>query len=205
MATVYDFARPVSCCSGPGSRMSVWKQLALSLVVLVAAARGLGEVFFRGSDRFAGVPGGIEWAASLDGKAPRTTASVRQGNGERSGGGQRVSVVAEPVSSATINDRPAGDRHPAAPTPRSPSRPTRPAVSPISWFNPAPISTRARSSPSSTPTPRRSRSSAPRSPVTDAAAKVSRAHGSIAQIERRDRCPGHRCPIGVAQRRPGGT
>jgi RND family efflux transporter MFP subunit len=81
--------------------MSVWKQLALSLVVLVAAAAAWVK-FFPGSDRLL-ASWGIEWAVASTPK-PETTGAVRQpeGGNNRS---QRAIVVAEPVSSATINDR----------------------------------------------------------------------------------------------------
>ena len=82
--------------------MSVWKQLALSLVVLVAAGAAWVK-FFPGSDRLL-ASWGIEWAIASTPK-PETTGAVRQGNGERSGGAQRATVVAEPVGTATINDR----------------------------------------------------------------------------------------------------
>jgi RND family efflux transporter MFP subunit len=80
--------------------MSVWKQLALSLVVLVAAAAAWVK-FFPGSDRLL-ASWGIEWAAASTPK-PETTGAVRQPEGGNRA--QRLSVVAEPVSSATINDR----------------------------------------------------------------------------------------------------
>jgi RND family efflux transporter MFP subunit len=80
--------------------MSVWKQLALSLVVLVAAA-GAWVKFFPGSDRLL-ASWGIEWAVAATPK-PETTGAVRQPEGGNRA--QRLSVVVEPVSSATINDR----------------------------------------------------------------------------------------------------
>lgn len=81
--------------------MSVWKQLALSLVVLVAAAAAWVK-FFPGSDRLL-ASWGIEWAVASTPK-PETTGAVRQqeGGNNRS---QRATVVAEPVGTATINDR----------------------------------------------------------------------------------------------------
>ncbi|MFI0849628.1 efflux RND transporter periplasmic adaptor subunit [Mesorhizobium sp. IMUNJ 23232] len=80
--------------------MSVWKQLALSLVVVVAAAAAWVK-FFPGSDRLL-ASWGIEWALASTTK-PETTGAVRQ----REGGNQsqRATVVAEAVSTATINDR----------------------------------------------------------------------------------------------------
>ena len=81
--------------------MSVWKQLALSLVVLAAAGAAWVK-FFPGSDRLL-ASWGIEWAVASTPK-PETTGAVRQpeGGNNRS---QRATVVAEPVGTATINDR----------------------------------------------------------------------------------------------------
>ncbi|MDQ6432454.1 efflux RND transporter periplasmic adaptor subunit [Mesorhizobium sp. LHD-90] len=79
--------------------MSVWKQLALSLVVLVAAAAAWVK-FFPGSDRVL-ASWGMDWAVAAVAK-PEPDAA-RQGEGQRSGG--RMLVGAEPVGAATINDR----------------------------------------------------------------------------------------------------
>ena len=81
--------------------MSVWKQLALSLVVLVAAAAAWVK-FFPGSDKVL-ASWGIEWAAASTPKDQATGATRREGSGK--GGGQPMSVVAQAVTTATINDR----------------------------------------------------------------------------------------------------
>ncbi|MEQ1955287.1 efflux RND transporter periplasmic adaptor subunit [Mesorhizobium sp. CN2-181] len=81
--------------------MSVWKQLVLAVVVLAAAAAAWVK-FFPGSDRVL-ASWGIEWAVAATPKPE--AASPRQGNGQRSGTGQRTLVVADAVGTATINDR----------------------------------------------------------------------------------------------------
>jgi len=77
--------------------MSVWKQLALSLVVLIAAAAAWVK-FFPGSDKVL-ASWGIEWAAASTAK-PEKAATEKI-----AAGGQRTAVVAQAVTSATINDR----------------------------------------------------------------------------------------------------
>ena len=81
--------------------MSVWKQLALSLVVLIMAAAAWIK-FFPGSDKIL-ASWGIEWAAA---STPKTEATAtRRDGGDNRAGGQLPSVVAEAVGTATINDR----------------------------------------------------------------------------------------------------
>src|SRR5688500_13384158 len=83
--------------------MSVWKQIVLSLVILVAAAAawarffpGAGEVLSRW---------GIEWAAAAVGQpAPAPKAGDGDGQGRRQGGGQAAGVITAAVTRATIND-----------------------------------------------------------------------------------------------------
>lgn len=79
--------------------MSVWKQLALSVVVLVAAAAAWVK-FFPGSDKIL-ASWGIEWAAASTPKAEKTAATEQNSGSVK----QRTSVVAEAATSATINDR----------------------------------------------------------------------------------------------------
>ena len=78
--------------------MSLWKQLALSLVVLVAAAAAWVK-FFPGSDRVL-ASWGIEWAAA---STERTEKAAEPGQGAATAA--PAFVVAQPVTSATINDR----------------------------------------------------------------------------------------------------
>src|SRR5215468_5153942 len=80
--------------------MSVWKQLAFSLVVLVAAAAAWIK-FFPGSDKVL-ASWGIEWAAASTPKNQAAGAARQEGG---KGGRQPMSVVAQAVTSATINDR----------------------------------------------------------------------------------------------------
>jgi multidrug efflux pump subunit AcrA (membrane-fusion protein) len=82
--------------------MPIWKQLALSVVVLVAAAAAWVKFF----------PGSTEILASWGVDAPAWAAqSVTKEAGPREGGRNRggadgpMSVVAQPATSATINDR----------------------------------------------------------------------------------------------------
>lgn len=77
--------------------MSVWKQLALSLVVLVAAAAAWVK-FFPGSDKVL-ASWGIEWAAAS------TDRTVKTGTTAQGGGAQPAFVVTQATTSATINDR----------------------------------------------------------------------------------------------------
>lgn len=95
--------------------MSVSKQLALSLIVLIVAAAAWVS-FFPGSRQIL-ASWGIEWGFAATGPAgkPADQAGGRQGGegqgGDRrgAGGGQGgtgpVTVVAQPVATATINDR----------------------------------------------------------------------------------------------------
>ncbi len=84
--------------------MATWKQIVLSLVILiVAAAAWVG--FFPGSQDVL-ARWGIEWAHA---STPKTTAEEentgnRRGGGNR-GGGAQTPVVTAQVSSATINDK----------------------------------------------------------------------------------------------------
>jgi RND family efflux transporter MFP subunit len=92
--------------------MSVWKQLALSLVVLLVAAAAWVQ-FFPGSHEIL-ASWGIDWANASTGQADAGSGHQR-GEGGRGkdggrGGGQGggngpVTIVAEPATSATINDR----------------------------------------------------------------------------------------------------
>jgi RND family efflux transporter MFP subunit len=81
--------------------MSVWKQLAVSLVVLVAAAAAWVK-FFPGSEKVL-ASWGIEWAAASTPKN-EATGATRRGDGGN-GGGQPMSVVAQAATTGTINDR----------------------------------------------------------------------------------------------------
>jgi len=96
--------------------MSIWKQLALSLIVLIAAAAAWVN-FFPGSRQVL-ASWGIDWAIASTGPAVKTDqagggqGSEQQGRGDRrgAGGGQGggagpITIVAQPVSTATINDR----------------------------------------------------------------------------------------------------
>ena len=96
--------------------MSIWKQLALSLIVLIAAAAAWVN-FFPGSRQVL-ASWGIDWAIASTGPAVTTDqagggqGSEQQGRGDRrgAGGGQGggagpITIVAQPVSTATINDR----------------------------------------------------------------------------------------------------
>jgi len=82
--------------------MSVWKQIAFSLVILVAAAAAWVR-FFPGADAVLS-RWGIEWAAAaVRPQAP--PASAEGGEGRRQGGGGPISgVVTALVTRATIND-----------------------------------------------------------------------------------------------------
>jgi RND family efflux transporter MFP subunit len=82
--------------------MSVWKQLVLSLVILVAAAAAWVR-FFPGADVILS-RWGIEWAAAA--VRPETPPSAAgTGEGRRQGGGGAVTgVVTAAVTRATIND-----------------------------------------------------------------------------------------------------
>src|SRR5262249_45824354 len=71
------------------------------LVVVVAAAAAWVK-FFPGSDRVL-ASWGIEWAAASTPRSEATGATRREGGDK--GGGQPMSVVAQAVTTATINDR----------------------------------------------------------------------------------------------------
>jgi len=93
--------------------MSVWKQLALSLTVLLVAAAAWVK-FFPGSHEIL-ASWGIDWAnastAQPDGKSGHQQGDAGRGKGGGQGAGQGgggngpVTIVAEPATSATINDR----------------------------------------------------------------------------------------------------
>src|SRR4051812_33454288 len=91
--------------------MSVWKQLALSLVVLFVAAAAWVR-FFPGSHEIL-ASWGIDWAHAStgqpDGKPGNRQGEVGkgggQGSGQGGGGNGPITIVAEPATSATINDR----------------------------------------------------------------------------------------------------
>lgn len=82
--------------------MSVWKQIVLSLVILVAAAAAWAR-FFPGADAMLS-RWGIEWAAAaVRSDAPKPAEG--SGEGRRQGGGGPISgVVTAAVTRATIND-----------------------------------------------------------------------------------------------------
>jgi len=81
--------------------MSVWKQLVLSVVILIAAAAAWVR-FFPGSDKLL-ASWGIEWAAA---STPKDQPSTARANGrDNSGGDQPTIIAAAPASTATINDR----------------------------------------------------------------------------------------------------
>ena len=83
--------------------MPIWKQLALSLVVLAVAAAAWVK-FFPGSQQIL-ASWGIEapaWAAQ---SAAKEEAGQRSGGRNRGGADGPMSVVAQPVTTATINDR----------------------------------------------------------------------------------------------------
>ncbi|MBX3530070.1 MAG: efflux RND transporter periplasmic adaptor subunit [Rhizobiaceae bacterium] len=86
--------------------MAFWKQLLVSLVVLLVAA-GLWVRFFPGAPALL-ASWGIDWIPVATAKTPPQ--GVTAGNGPRQGGGAREGraaplVLAEPVRIATINDR----------------------------------------------------------------------------------------------------
>ena len=82
--------------------MSIWKQLALCAVVLVAAAAAWVK-FFPGAPR-SWRPGASTGHAASAAPA-ETTGAARQGGGSRRDGNGPTLVVAQAVTSATINDR----------------------------------------------------------------------------------------------------
>lgn len=82
--------------------MATWKQIVLSLVILAAAAFAW-VLFFPGASDILS-RWGIEWAHASTPKAQ--TEAAKAGRGTRNGGGGgQVTVVAQPVRTATINDR----------------------------------------------------------------------------------------------------
>jgi RND family efflux transporter MFP subunit len=89
--------------------MSVWKQLALSLVVLLVAAAAWLK-FFPGSHQIL-ASWGIDWAVASTGQPDAKVAGQGGDGGRGKGGGQvgggsgPITIVAEPATSATINDR----------------------------------------------------------------------------------------------------
>jgi RND family efflux transporter MFP subunit len=94
--------------------MSIWKQLVLSLIVLLAAAAAWVN-FFPGSRQIL-ASWGIDWAIASTGQAGKQAdqAGGGQGGGQQGGerrgagggqGGGPITVIAQPVSTATINDR----------------------------------------------------------------------------------------------------
>src|SRR5215207_1949147 len=89
--------------------MSIWKQLALCAVVLVAAA-GAWVKFFPGAPEML-ASWGIEWAhAATDRSAAETAGRPGKADGADKAGGRRngggpAAVITAIVGSATINDR----------------------------------------------------------------------------------------------------
>lgn len=79
--------------------MSVWKQIAFSLVLLAAAALAWLK-FFPGADEVL-ARWGIDWAIA----ATQNTAKPAGDNGGQRGGGPAPNVVTAPVVVAKINDR----------------------------------------------------------------------------------------------------
>ena len=83
--------------------MSIWKQLALCAVVLLAAAAAW-VTFFPGAPEIL-ASWGIEWAhAATDKAASGTAGAGDKGGGQRNRGGP-AAVITAVVGSATINDR----------------------------------------------------------------------------------------------------
>ncbi|GLS34045.1 RND family efflux transporter, MFP subunit [Mesorhizobium albiziae] len=81
--------------------MSAWKQIALSIAIVLAAFVGWAS-FFPGAQEIL-ARWGIDWAyAATPAADGNTTQSTRQGQGR---GIQPTIVVTAPVGSATINDR----------------------------------------------------------------------------------------------------
>lgn len=78
--------------------MSVWKQIVLSIVILLAAFAGWAS-FFPGAPQVL-ARWGIDWASA----APRTETATAQA-GRRGTGAPAALVVTAPVRTATINDR----------------------------------------------------------------------------------------------------
>ncbi len=86
--------------------MSWWKQVALSIVVLAAAAVAWA-MFFPGAQQVL-ARWGMDWAvaATAPDKAER-----RNGGGANSGGAGQPMVVTAAVTTETINDRLSATRH----------------------------------------------------------------------------------------------
>lgn len=82
--------------------MATWKQIVLSLVILAAAAFAW-VLFFPGASDVLN-RWGIEWAHASTPKAGGNAVQARQG-GRDGGGDRQVTVIAQPVKTATINDR----------------------------------------------------------------------------------------------------
>jgi RND family efflux transporter MFP subunit len=85
--------------------MSVWKQLALSIAILLAAFVGWAS-FFPGAPEVL-ARWGIDWASAATSKAE--TSAIRNAKQDSSGNGRNgvevAIVVTAPVGTATINDR----------------------------------------------------------------------------------------------------
>ncbi|MER9435452.1 efflux RND transporter periplasmic adaptor subunit [Mesorhizobium sp. M0618] len=82
--------------------MAAWKQILFALVVLVAAAAAWLRFYPSAPDVLA--RWGIDWAYAATPPAESSAANTKQANG-RSGGNQRVNVVALAATAAVINDR----------------------------------------------------------------------------------------------------
>jgi RND family efflux transporter MFP subunit len=80
--------------------MSFWKQIALSIAILVVAAAGW-VAFFPGAPQVL-ARWGIEWASAA---APKAGHQKDGDSGRRSGGAMQPSVITAPVAIATINDK----------------------------------------------------------------------------------------------------
>jgi RND family efflux transporter MFP subunit len=84
--------------------MSIWKQLALSIVVLLVAAAAW-VTFFPGSHQLL-ASWGIDWAVASSSNPESKGADHKGGPGQGGGPGTGpTTIVAEAVTAATINDR----------------------------------------------------------------------------------------------------
>jgi RND family efflux transporter MFP subunit len=84
--------------------MSVWKQIVISIVLLLVAFAGWAW-FFPGASQVL-ARWGIDWAYAAAPKADTdTTQSTRQGGAGGGNSPQTIMVVTAPVGTATINDR----------------------------------------------------------------------------------------------------
>jgi RND family efflux transporter MFP subunit len=85
--------------------MRIWKQLAVSAIVLFIAAAAWVK-FFPGSHQIL-TSWGLDWAAAFAAQPEIKDAAAGRGDGGGRGGGNGgpTSVVAQPVTTATINDR----------------------------------------------------------------------------------------------------